>query len=259
MKQIFILSLLVTVIHSYSQTGTDSMKTEELIMKVIDLSDEAKYDEALKICDSIIEINSNYDRVYFERGMIYLNQERDELALLDFEKLIKINPDYPGGKDWYSKTLSDLGNKSKAATVKLEELRSNPDGKYGMGVSPYAWAECAQDFFDTENREIAKSVLEEYLNKYAEKVTNYKSDETAPVRVYAKLLLSMNLKELSLAEAEKAINSDHTVPVDYEVYIEALIQNNHLEKAKIEIDKYVSEIHDGYETPNIIKLKKRLK
>ncbi|GAA5023594.1 hypothetical protein GCM10011506_06570 [Marivirga lumbricoides] len=235
------------------------MKIEELIIKVIDLSDEGKYKEALKICDSIIESNSDYDRVYFERGVIYLNQERDELALLDFEKLLKINPDYPGAKDWYSKTLSDLGRNSKAATVKLEELRSQPDGKYGMGVSPNDWAECARNFIEAGYDEIAKSVLEEYFNQYEPNVRNYKSYETAPIRVYAKLLLSLNKKELALSESGKAIDSQHTVPADYEVYIEALIENNQTEKASIEINKYVSEIHDGYETSKIVELKKRIK
>ena len=234
------------------------MKLEELIHRVIDLSDEENYAEALKLCASILEVDASYDRVYFERGMIYLNLEKDELALVDFENLLKINPEYPGGKEWYAKTLAGLGKKVEAAFIQWEQLKSQPQGKYGMGVSPNDWAKCAQNFIEAGKKELAQSVIEEYFSRYEKNVSSYKTYETAPIRIYARLLMDANQHERALTQAVKAIQSEHVVPADFEVYIEALIENNHQEQAAIEISNYVSEIHDGYETPGIIELKKRL-
>lgn len=236
----------------------NSGEIDKRIIQVMDLSDEGKYEEALKGCEAIIQIDANYDRVYFERGMIYLNQEKNELARLDFEKLMSINPTYPGGKSWYATTLTDLGRLSESAAIQLEVLRSNQDGDSRMGVSPTAWAECAETYVQLGHYHKAQEVLDEYFHEYEQKVTSYKHSETNPMRVYARLLLKTNKKEFALAKAKKAIESDFTVPSDYEVYIEALVENNQIGSAKIEIERYVSEIHHGFETQTIIELQEKI-
>lgn len=231
---------------------------DQLILSVIDLADSEKYDEALKVCDKIISIDSNYDRVYFERAMVYLNQDKLQLAASDFTKLIEINPNYPGGKDWYSKTLAELGKEDAAAQILYMDLKSNPEGMPGMGVSPNSWSECAELFIKAKDREMAKVVLNEYFDHHEKNVTNYRCYETAPIRSMAKLLLSLGESKNALDYAIRANDSEHKVPADYEILIEAYLENQEKDKAKELIEYYVEKIHGGFETKNIIKLKSKL-
>ncbi len=241
----------------FSQADTLYNLEEELIYRVMDLSDEGRYPEALGLCDSILLINSEYDRLYSERAMIYLNMDKPELAKSDYEKLLALDPDYPGARNWYAKTLSDLGESLMAARVKLSDLRDLDS--HSMGVSPEGWSECAQYYWDAGKIDSAKMVLEEYFKDYADELTYYRRYETSPRRIYAKLLLLQGEKEQALNEAQKTIESEYTVPADYLVLIEALLENNNMELARTEIDNYINNIQQGYETPEITELKRRLK
>ena len=241
----------------FSQADTLYYLEEELIYRVMDLSDEGRYSEALVLCDSILVINSEYDRLYSERAMIYLNMDKLELAKSDYEKLLSIDPDYPGARNWYAKTLSDLGESLMAARVKLTDLRDL--NSHSKGVSPEGWSVCAQYYWDAGEIDSAIMILEEYFKDYADELTYYRRYETSPIRIYAKLLLLQGEKEQALVEAQKTIESEYRAPADFLVLIEALIANNKMELAKAEIEDYINNIQQGYETPEIIELKKRLK
>jgi tetratricopeptide (TPR) repeat protein len=237
----------------------ESKSPDKLIIKVIDFSDEENYLEAIRVCDEIIKLDQNYDRVYFERAMVFLNQDKPKLAIKDFKKLLKLNPDYPGGKEWYAKTLSELGDKNSAALTQFEELKLKPEGNLGMGVSPYSWSDCAQNFIDAKDFKNAKIVLTEYFDHFEKNVTNYKSDETAPIRTMTKLLLKLKEPVKALEFSIRGFESSNKVPADYELLIETYIENNQMKKAQELIDIYVNDIHEGFTTENVEVLKNKLK
>lgn len=235
------------------------MDLETEILRAIDYSDNEEYQSAIEVCTKIINSNPNYDRAYFERAMAYLNINKDNLAIVDFKKLMELNPTYPGAKDWYSKTLSGLGDLKISADLKLSELRDNPDGKYGMGVSPQSWAECAETFYKIGDIEKAEKILKEYFDIQISKVDKYLNYETAPRRVLIKILIGTGRFEQALKESKIAMESKHKVPVDYELFIESLILNGQMDNADKEVKSYVEKIQGGYENENIVRLKTLIK
>lgn len=52
------------------------------------------YTKALKYSDIIIGIDSTSPKGYFNRGWIYQIEEKDSLAILDYDKALKLNADY---------------------------------------------------------------------------------------------------------------------------------------------------------------------
>ncbi len=231
------------------------MNVETEIIKAIDYSDNEEYQKAIDVCNEIIKVQPDYDRAYFERGVAYWNLYQDQLAGDDFKHLLKLNPEYPGVKDWYAKTLAKLGNLKTSADLKLEALRENPDGKFGMGVSPQSWAECAEAYYKAGDLEKAEAVLTEYFSEYKNKVDKYINYETTPSRVLIKILFDEKKVKQALEVATDAMQSQYKVPKDYELFIEALILNGQLEKAREEIKNYVDKIQGGYENDNILRLK----
>lgn len=231
------------------------MNLDTEIIKAIDYSDNKDYQKAIEICTDIVNSNPNYDRAYFERAMAYLNIDKDNLAIIDFKKLLELSPEYPGAKDWYSRTLSGVGDLMSSADLKLSELRDNPEGKYGMGISPQSWAECAESYYKAGDIEKAEEILTEYFDVQISKVDKYVSYETAPRRILTKILIDTGRNQQALEVSSIAMESNHKVPVDYELFIESLILNEQIEKANKEIKSYVNEIQGGYENDNILRLK----
>jgi len=235
------------------------MNLDTEIIKAINYSDNEYYQKAIDICTEIVNSNPNYDRAYFERAMAYLNIDKDNLAIVDFKKLLELNPEYPGAKDWYSRTLSGLGDLKSSADLKLSALRDNPNGKYGMGISPQSWAECADNYYKAGDIEKAEEILTEYFDIQISKVDKYVSYETAPRRVLTKILIETGRFQRALKESTIAMKSTHKVPVDYELFIESLILNGQMENADNEVKSYVEDVQGGYENENIIRLKTLIK
>ncbi|WP_044034478.1 tetratricopeptide repeat protein, partial [Microcystis aeruginosa] len=53
---------------------------------------QQKYDLALSDYSKAIELNPNFAEAYNNRGVLYSYQQKYELALADFNKAIEINP-----------------------------------------------------------------------------------------------------------------------------------------------------------------------
>lgn len=205
----------------------------ELIHRAIDLSDEERYAEAITLLTRAISIDPRVPQAYFERGMALLNLEQNADAAADFDRALDLDPNFPGARDWRSRVAESLGDVRRAADERLTDLRSKPDGPHkGMGVSPQAWADCARALMNAGEHDTARSLLEEYFAAYVDKVTNYLSYETAPMRLLAKLLADSGRSDEALQYAHRAYSSAHKVPMDILTYALTLESASHWEEAR---------------------------
>jgi tetratricopeptide (TPR) repeat protein len=56
--------------------------------------DQQKYELALADYNKAIELNPNDAKAYYNRGNLYSDQQKYELALADYNKAIELNPNY---------------------------------------------------------------------------------------------------------------------------------------------------------------------
>lgn len=171
-----------------------------------------------------------------------LDDNKSAIELL--KTLLQINPEYPGARSWYSRTLSELGNKIEAAEVKYEDLKSKPNGELGMGVSPYGWTDCAEYYFLGNQFERAKEILDEYFT-VEHNVTAYEKDNSAPYRLYAKILRAEDKFTEAIEMCNKALIQKRTVPTDHELYVWLLIDLKRYDEAIVAYDKMIKEIFGG--------------
>jgi tetratricopeptide (TPR) repeat protein len=152
--------------------------------------------------------------------MALLNLNRDGEALPDFGRALELNPRFPGARSWRARTLASLGQHREAAGDWLQDLRDYPDGPHaGMGVCPQNWADCAEQFALAGNPGRAIALLEEYLGRYAARVTAYADSVTAPLRLLARLLLQAGEADRAVELARTAYaNLQHRCPADFVVY-----------------------------------------
>ncbi len=231
-------------------------KYEEHILKVHNFYNDEEYTKAIRLCGKLIKEYPEYPDAYFERAMARMGQDKDKQALPDFEKVLELAPDFPGAKDWYARALSTSSKPYKAAEAKLASNHEKGlDHHLGMGVSPWSWAECAQYFYDAGAKDRAMEVLQEYFQHYAHAVTYYASDSTAPLRLYATLLIERGDIHNALKAVEQARYSKHCVPADWEIWIKLLALNGETEKALEELRTYIKQELGGIEFDGIPELR----
>jgi len=227
----------------------------QLIHKAIDYSDDGDYVNSINLLTKVISINPNNEQAYFERGMAYLELNKDADAIADFDRALKLDPEYSGARDWRARTLASLGDFKKAAEDQLKILRGNPNGKYGMGVNPQSWADCADSFISAGNHDKAKELLEEYFTDHSKKVDGYASYETAPMRILSKLLIQTGEFERAVQLSQKAYLSKHQVPADILIYALSLEASGAIEDAR-RVSEEAMEIND--QMPGVRELSQRL-
>jgi tetratricopeptide (TPR) repeat protein len=204
--------------HDEIVSGTGQTTLE----RAMDLYDAAKYEQALAAFTSAIAVDSSNPQAFHERGMTYLELHQPDLALVDFKHALELDPAFPGARESLARTLDDRGQHLEAAKEWLTVARSESLDEEGMGVSPLTWADCAEAFEKGGASEKALLILDEYFEHYANKVTYRRSQETAPLRLKAKLLLKQPNAILALEYAERAARSEHVVPADVVVHALAL-------------------------------------
>lgn len=186
-----------------------------MVHEAIDLSDDGDYEGAVALLARAIDADPTNPQAYHERAMALLNLDRDREALADFDRALELDPAFPGARNWRANTLAGLGEHRRAAEDRLRDLRDHPDGPYaGMGVCPRTWADCAEEFALAGDPAKAIELLEEYLARYAPRVTAYASHETAPLRLLARLLSEAGDTERANQLRERARTSPHRVPAD---------------------------------------------
>ena len=162
-----------------------------------------------------------------------MDLDRDQDALADLDRCLELDPTFPVRQDWRAKALAGTGNLQLAAQETLKALRAHPEGKYaGMGVCPQDWADCAEAFVKAGDVKTATALLEEYLAKYAQKVTSYACYTTAPLRMLARFLLQAGDADRAAGLARTAYsNIQHRCPMDILVYALTLEAIGHKEEA----------------------------
>ena len=205
----------------------------ELLHKGIDLADGEDYHGAISVFDRVIENDPNCAHAYFERGMASLSLDNSHRAIADFDKALELNPDDGASRDWRAKALRDIGDKEGAALEQLENLRRNPNGIHeGMGVCPQDWAECAESFIAIGQIDKARELLEEYFSGPVHNVTEYECYCTAPMRIFARLLLAA--EELGEAHrySREAVEHQHSCPADEELHGIILVSLGRIDEAE---------------------------
>lgn len=187
----------------------------EWVQAAIDLSDAGDYDGARELSTRAAEADPDDAQAYFERGMVFMNLDREADAVADFSRVLEIDPEYPGALDWRRRALASLGEFRRAAEDCLRDLEDNPEGPHkGLGVNPQRWADCAENLAKAGESARAEALLETYFASHADKVTMYATYETAPMRLLAKLKLESGDGKAALAYARQAHSSEHQVPTD---------------------------------------------
>lgn len=216
----------------------------ELIHRAIDLSDAKEYSGAVSLLTQAISADSDNPQTYFERGMALLNLDQDADAVADFDRALAIDPNFPGVRDWRARTIESLGDQQQAADDRLKALRANPDRPYkGMGIIPQDWADCAESFIKAGRHAKAKELLEEYFADHVTKVDSYAHFETAPMRVFSKLLLQSGDFDRACEFGKNAYASKHQRSADVLCYALALEASGNLVKAR-QICTEAMEIND---------------
>lgn len=227
----------------------------QLIHKAIDLSDGGDHSKAIAMLTKAISIDPLSEQAFFERGMANLELNNNADAIADFDRALEINPEYSGAGDWRARTLSSLGKCEEAAEDQLKNLRDNPDGKHGMGVSPQSWADCANSYISAGIHNKAKELLEEYFSDYSGNLEAYTIYETAPMRILSELLIQSGEFERAVEFAKRAYNSKHQVPADVLTYALSLEASGDIDNAK-KIFEEAMKIND--QMPGIKELSQRL-
>ncbi len=214
------------------------------ILEGISLSEKGKYKQAIKIFESILKKDKVNQQALFECGYAYLSIEDDTSGIEKLKQLLLINSEYPGARDWYSRTIAKRGNNIEAAEIKYRDLISKPNGELGMGVSPYSWTDCAEYYYLGGEFEKAKEILNEYF-RIESNVTAYEKDKSAPYRLYARILRQERKYNEAAEWITKAKNQKYNVPADHELYVWILVDMNKQIEAIMEFDKMIKEVFNG--------------
>jgi tetratricopeptide (TPR) repeat protein len=216
-----------------SESDFEMVTAKQIIDQAIDLSDAGNYHKAYSLFTQAIKLDRFSAQAYFERAMVLMNMDRVVEALVDFDECLKLNPRFPGARDWRARALETTGKLDSAAQERLQSLRDNPDGPHeGVGVSPQAWADCAEAFARAGDSKRAIALLEEYLAMHSKKVTSYARFETAPLRILARLMIQVGATDRAVVLARSAYsNIKHRCPMDFVVYGLALEADGEKEEA----------------------------
>jgi len=203
------------------------------VQQAIDLSDAGSYESARELLTRAAEADPGNAQAYFERGMVFMNLDKNADAVADFSRALDIDPEYPGALDWRRRALSSLGEYQRAAEDCLKDLEDKPEGPHkGMGVNPQRWADCAEMLSKAGESARAATLLETYFTSHVDKVTMYATYETAPMRMLATLKLNAGDADAALEYARRAYSSEHQVPTDILVFALTLEATGDLDGAR---------------------------
>jgi tetratricopeptide (TPR) repeat protein len=83
--------------------------TEELA-RAVDLAYDQQFDEALQICNAILEDHPNLSNAYNDRGVIYDEMGEKEKSLADYQKALQLDPTNQDARDNLASLSRELDN-----------------------------------------------------------------------------------------------------------------------------------------------------
>ncbi|MCB2220953.1 MAG: hypothetical protein KQI35_11205 [Bacteroidetes bacterium] len=89
MKRTLLFYLLIL-----SLTSTWAQTTSEYLDFAIKYTEENKHDEAIKVCDKLLEMLPNSADIFYLRGVNRYLKSDFEGAILDFDSTLSINPNH---------------------------------------------------------------------------------------------------------------------------------------------------------------------
>lgn len=87
-----------------------------------------KFDSSVTMFSEKIRRDTLAAGAYMNRALAYLQLKKNELAIKDFEKGLKIQPNYAQGWLWLGQTSHYLGNKPKADAAYKQVIKLEPAG-----------------------------------------------------------------------------------------------------------------------------------
>ena len=99
-------------------------------------SDANRWNEALNAYDKAIEINPNDATAYNNRGLVYDNLDKNDMAIADYKKAIELNPEYGDAFNNLGKTYGRHGDYLRAILYydrAIEINKKDADAYYNRG------------------------------------------------------------------------------------------------------------------------------
>ena len=93
MKYLKCIIPLICILLALNAVGQNA-KEKEMVEAAVILFKDGKYEETKKLCNSIIKINPLIPRVFNIRGLANKNEKNFDLAILDFNKALDVDPKY---------------------------------------------------------------------------------------------------------------------------------------------------------------------
>ena len=129
------------------------------------LVQEQKFAEALECYSKAIELDSNDPILYSNRSLMYSNLNEFDLALIDADKAIEINPNYSKGYLRRGKALEGLGRFEEALNTYHSGLeKDNNNAKLMDAIKKLEKSLCRKI---NTNKDIKTDKSKNLIEKYA--------------------------------------------------------------------------------------------
>ncbi|MDD3237836.1 MAG: tetratricopeptide repeat protein [Candidatus Gastranaerophilales bacterium] len=102
-------------------------ENNELLDKALDLYDQKKYFDALKIVNGVISKSPNSGAAYYYRGLIYDAQKHYQLAVTDYQKAVTYSKDFSLAYYSLGVDLDTLGRHQEAISAYRKYLAAKPE------------------------------------------------------------------------------------------------------------------------------------
>lgn len=123
MRFFTIILLFFAGLSSAAQDSKVNKRTQKIYQQVIALADEGRYQDAISLCDNLIQTDKNFIDAWLSRAGLYGQLRNYPNAVADYEEAFKLNPVYTTEyKLPYSINLAGTGQFEKALVAVNEFL-----------------------------------------------------------------------------------------------------------------------------------------
>ena len=211
--------------NEYLRKEFDFTDEEFLFVEGRKLFKEEKYKEAIVCYNKVIELNPNYKDVWFWKGRCLSDMQRYEEAIICFNKSIELNPNDEYAWGFKGLCLSDMQRYEEAIVCFNKSIELNPNDEYAWGFK----GGCLSNMQRYEEAIICFNKFIE-LNPNNEYIWNFKGS----------CLLELERYEEAIEYYDKATKLDDSYHVAWNKKGFALIEMKRYEEAAIAYEKSIS-------------------